>query len=235
MINFKDLATILLLPGQCVLCGFTHRQRGLLCVNCIPFLPEIKAGCERCALPLLDASGRICGQCLKTPPLFSRVHAHYHYVPPINGLLHRYKYHHQLYLAALFFQCMVANPPSFLKKIDALIPIPVHSSKLRERGFNPVAEIARRLAKHFALPFLLHNCIKIRATSAQAILDKQQREKNLCGSFLARDLEGKRILLLDDLMTTGSTLKEASQTLLRVGAAEVYGWCFARAGGTINN
>ena len=230
MIDFKPLTAALRLPGLCVLCGFIHRQHGLLCANCIPFLPLIKACCTQCALPLPDTCARICGQCMKNPPPFQNVHAHYHYVPPINGLLHRYKYHHQLHLATLFFQCMAANPPPFIENIDAVIPIPVHSTKLKERGFNPVAEIARRLAKHFALPFLTNDCKKIRPTLAQALLDKSQREKNLCGSFVAENLEGKRILLIDDLMTTGNTLKEASRASRQAGATEVYAWCLARAG-----
>ena len=229
MIRIKDMAAMLRLPVRCALCNTVHRQAQSLCTNCTLLLPQLKAQCCYCALPLPDAQGNSCGPCQKTKPLWSEVYANFYYAAPLDSLLHRYKYQHHLYLADFFCQAMLQHVPAFIEHADALIPVPVHSSRLRERGFSPAALIAKGLAHKLDIPCLYHQCKKIRRTFAQVALDKQQRKRNLRDSFHCRDFSGKKVVIIDDLMTTGSTLKAVSQSLYQAGCTEVYAWCLARA------
>lgn len=227
----KRITAMLRLPALCALCNTVHRQAESLCTNCTLLLPELKAQCYHCALPLPDAKGSVCGRCQVSKPHLSKVAAHFYYASPLDSLLQRYKYQHHLYLAALFSNAMLRNIPDFVTQADALLPVPSHPSRLRERGFSPVAFMTKRLARPLNMPCLYHHCQKIRRTSAQAVLDKHQRSLNVKDSFHCKSLLGKKIVIIDDLMTTGSTLDAVSDSLYKAGCIEVYAWCLARAVG----
>jgi ComF family protein len=111
---------------------------------------------------------------------------------------------------------------------DLIVPMPLHPARLRERGFNQALEIARRLGSRLNLPFT-HACHRIRDTPPQAGLDLKARKRNLRNAFECNvDLKGKHIALLDDVMTTGSSLSELAQAARRAGAVEISAWVVAR-------
>jgi ComF family protein len=209
----------------CVLCG-ARTCDGLLCAACDDDLPRLPTErCPQCALPSLG--GLHCGACLKQPPLFEHCEAVFSYAFPFDALVQHCKYGGAQELAELFATALAARLAG--KPLpDLIVPMPLHPARLRERGFNQAMEIGRRLGDRLALP-CRHACQRHRDTPPQAGLDLKARRRNLRGAFICDEaLAGKRIVLLDDVMTSGSSLNELTKAARRAGAAEVSAWVVAR-------
>lgn len=213
-------------PRHCVLCATPSHDRPL-CAACDADLPRHSVPvCPVCALPALD--GMVCGSCLRHPPAFGHTLAAFGYRFPIDHLLTAFKYAGDLALAEVLAEplarCAAGHP-----KPDLLVPMPLHPTRLKERGFNQALEIARPLSRWLDIPLGADACRRTRDTPAQAGLQWKQRRSNMRGAFACDlDLTGKKVAVLDDVMTTGSTLDELSRVLLRCGAAEVSAWVVAR-------
>lgn len=216
-----------LLPQDCLLCG-TFSARAKLCADCAAALPyHPQASCPVCALPTLD--GAICGHCLKRPPHFASTRAAFTYAFPLDRLVQSLKYGHNLAVVSLLADTL-ATPAAGHSLPDALIPMPLHPNRLRERGFNQAQEIAQRIARTLRLPLLAHAATRVIDTAPQASLPLKARRKNLRGAFACdHSVHGKRVAIVDDVMTSGSTLDALGEVLLRAGALEVQCWVAARA------
>ena len=213
-------------PSTCLLCGATSGT-GPLCGACLADLPWHKQPqCPRCAIPTPD--GQVCGACLKHPPAFDRSRAALAYAFPLDRLIPRLKYHGRRAMAPGLGECLagsVAHGP----RPDCLIPMPLHARRIRERGFNHATEIARDVAKRLALPLDTDSCRRIRDTPPQMGLKHDARRRNVRGAFVCTgDVRGRRIALIDDVMTTGTSLDELAKTLKQAGALEVETWVVAR-------
>ena len=215
-----------LLPGSCLLCGADSGTQ-LLCAGCdadLPLAPQ--QHCPQCGEQ--TTHGERCGACLKDPPAFEHSYAIFCYEFPVDRIIHAYKYGHQLAVgnwAAEFIAQQVAN-----NTYDLLIPMPLHPDRLRQRGFNQSAEIARRIAHQTAQSLDIESLTRCRATPPQAELPMKERTRNVRGAFECNtDLSGKRVLLIDDVMTTGATLREASRILKLHGASYIDVAVLARA------
>lgn len=179
-----------------------------------------------CALPALD--GKACGACLRHPPAFDRTLAAFSYGFPIDRLLHAFKYASDLALAGVLAEPL-ARIAAGHPKPDLLLPMPLHPSRLRERGFNQALEIARPISKWLGIPLATDACRRTRDTPSQAGLKLKERRRNVRGAFACDlGLAGKKVAVLDDVMTTGATLNELSRILKSRGAAEVSAWVVAR-------
>lgn len=209
----------------CVLCGARVRGR-LICPGCAADLPHLPAErCPQCALP--SHGGALCGACLKKAPRFERCEAVYRYGFPLDALIQHCKYGGAQELAELFAEAL-ARRLANLPRPDLIVPMPLHPARLRERGFNQALEIARRLGERLNLP-CRHACRRVRDTPPQAGLDLKARRRNLRGAFACdENLAGARIALLDDVMTSGSSLDELAQAARRAGALEISAWVVAR-------
>lgn len=209
----------------CVLCG-AHVRGKLICPACADDLPHLAAErCPQCALP--SPGGLLCGACLKKPPQFERCEAVYRYAFPLDVLVQHCKYAGAPELAEPFAEAL-AQRLAGRTLPDLIVPMPLHPARLRERGFNQALEIARRLGERLNLP-CRHACRRVRETSPQAGLDLKARKRNLRGAFVCdEDLTGKRVALLDDVMTSGSSLNELAIAARRAGAVEVSAWVVAR-------
>jgi ComF family protein len=209
-----------LLAQDCLLCGQASGS-DILCVACASDLSRLPSPrCPRCALP--TPSGEICGRCLAHLPHYDRTFAVFDYAFPQNKLIQAFKYSHRLALATYLGQELTRLALASKLTADRIVPLPLHPIRLRERGFNQALELARPVASALGLPLDFQTCARIRHTPAQAGLPLKQREKNMRGAFrCAHDLAGQRILLVDDVMTTGTSLDECARTLKRHGAAEV--------------
>ena len=211
-----------LLAQDCLLCG-QGGEGEILCRKCaedLPPLPPLR--CPRCALP--TAQGETCGRCLAYPPHYDRTFAAFNYGFPLDKLIQSFKYGHRLALAAYLGRelARLASSVSGEMAAELIVPLPLHPIRLRERGFNQALELARPVAAVLGLPLDPHACARIRYTPAQAGLPWKKREENIRRAFhCARDLTGRRILLVDDVMTTGASLNECARTLKRHGASEV--------------
>lgn len=226
----KDRLT---LPSQCLACR-AWPSADVLCAACQQrfFHPVFRCtGCAM-ALPGLSAERPRCGTCLQKPAIWQHAHAWMDYSYPCNTLIARWKFAQQPALAAHFARWMRQDPQviNLLETADVLIPIPLSPQRMRERGYNPAAQLARHLSPEQYLPHCLQ---RTRHTTAQSDLTRTQRLRNLRHAFAVADAQRHRItdrhvLLIDDVMTTGATFTAASRCLLQAGARQIDVLCMAR-------
>lgn len=214
-----------LLPQSCLLCG-DSRGSGLLCPACRQDLPLLaSSGCPVCAEA--SPNGAICGACLKLPPHFDATLAPLPYAFPIDKLIQTLKYQHRLAVAGFLARAMLVESRP---QGDLIVPLPLSATRLRQRGFNQAAEIARPLAHALRLPLGLDGFARRLDTAPQATLPWKERRRNVRHAFACnRDLSGKTIIVVDDVMTTGATLDEFAGTLKKHGATRVINWVATRA------
>ncbi|WP_242604572.1 ComF family protein [Legionella fairfieldensis] len=216
------------LPSTCVLCQQYHRGSLAVCQLCIGLFKQLGPACHYCALPLPDAEFLICGLCAKERPVFDSVLTAYAFEEPLRTLLHNFKYQGALYLRSFLIQLMLDALPLLTTSAQCLIPVPLHAKRLQQRGFNQAAELARLLAKKLKLPCDFKLCKKIIHTAPQASLDSKQRQQNLHQAFQSKTTSYQHVILVDDLLTTGSTANELARVLKRQGVSRVDLWCCAR-------
>jgi len=211
---------------HCLLCGAGAGAQSV-CAACHAELPwHRQPQCPQCALP--TPGGQICGACLKQPPAFDRTHAALAYAFPLDRLIPRLKYQGALAIVPALGTCL-AETVAALPPPDRLIPVPLHPARIRERGFNQATEIARVVARQLRLPLDTGHCQRIRHTPPQMGLKHDARQRNVRGAFACSDeVGGRHIALIDDVMTTGTSLDELAATLKRAGAREVSCWVVAR-------
>jgi len=230
-------AARLLWPSRCLVCDAPGGDALDLCAPCTEALPWNRCACPRCAIPL-PMPAVACGACLqqdahlrrrgRTPPL-AQVRAACVYAAPIDRLLPRFKFHHDLAAGRLLAQLM-ADACAPLPRPDALLPLPLHRARLRRRGYDQALELAKPLARALELPLLDNVLVRTRDTAPQSRLDARQRRRNLRGAFAVRANAPlpAYVVLIDDVMTTGATLHEAATVLRHAGAERVDAWVCAR-------
>jgi ComF family protein len=230
--HWIESALLGLYPPVCLLCGADGQPGRDLCGGCRDDLPINGSPCRLCAEPLPAGArpGSICGSCLRHPPPFASCHAPFLYEPPIDWLVGRLKFHGRLaagrVLAGLLGDALepVSDP-----RPDLILPMPLHPSRLRTRGFNQATEIARPVARRLGVPLVTDLARRIRPGAPQSRLAKALRQANVRGAFVVRaPLAGEQIALIDDVITTGATAAELARTLLRAGASRVDVWAVAR-------
>lgn len=225
-------------PSTCLVCRAWPRAP--LCEDCVAVHAAAATRCPRCAIRVPGA-GLLCGACARTPPPMCHSWAAVDYVHPWSGLLNGLKHHGALDVAPALAALMQrqrqgerasmgsAAPPVG----DLVIPVPLTAARLRARGHNQAWELARRLASGSGLAADARLLRRVREAPAQQGLDRRARLENLAGAFALAPgaharLSGRDVLLVDDVMTTGATLREAARVLLSGGAASVQGWVLAR-------
>ena len=226
------------LPFACMLCGARGENSRDLCRDCANDLTRNRSACARCALPLPIPSP-MCGECLRTAPPFDAAFAPFEYAHPLDLLLTRLKFGRSLAAGRLIGNLWLAGIRAALEDgridalADALVPVPLHFARLRERGYNQALELARPLATALRLRLEPDLLVRQRATSAQTGLDAAARRRSLRGAFaIAAPAQHKvpaHVVLLDDVMTTGATVRECARVLKRAGVARVDVWAVARA------
>lgn len=220
-----------LLPATCLLCGAAGAARRDLCDPCRADLQPNPRCCRRCGLPLAIASAE-CGRCLKRPPAYTATWAPFVYLPPLAGLLTRFKFSGDLAAGRVLAELALAQwPASGLSLPQALIPVPLHVDRLRERGYNQALELARPLALALGVSLVPQGLQRLHATPAQSGLSALARRRNLRKAFAvpAGTALPAHVALLDDVMTTGATAHECALALRRAGVQRVDVWAVARA------
>ena len=222
-----------LLPRLCPACGDPAGPRRELCPGCERTLPTLRHACPRCAIPYEhpDTRGE-CGTCQKKPPAYTRTIALYRYAPPVDHFIRALKFHQQLGLARLLGEQLARRLAPETARPDLIMPVPLHSARLRERGYNQALEIARPVARVLDVPLDFRSLVRVRATAPQTGMTVAARRKNLRGAFALRDaaaMRNLRVALVDDVMTTGSTVQAAAKCLRAAGARDVEIWVIARA------
>lgn len=220
---------------NCVLCGAASGSALALCNPCheeIQPLDTRDLCCPRCALPLhATAEETLCGDCQKDPPPYSAAYRFALYQPPLDRMIQQLKFHEKLHFARLLGNLMARDIRRRNVTLpDVMLPVPLHTARLKQRGYNQALEVARYIARDLRLPLDLKSCVRHKATPEQAGLPAKQRTGNIKGAFqVARDVRDQHIAIVDDVMTTGSTVAELARTLLKKGARRVDVWVCARA------
>ncbi len=230
--NCIDLLRRIAYPATCILCGAPGQGQRDLCDGCLNDLPHNRHGCPSCALPLPPSSppGTLCGKCLKQPPKFDRCLAALRYEPPVNHLIGGLKFRDKLGYGRLLAQLLGDHLAQRVHPLPQLIiPVPLHPARLKQRGFDQALELARPLSRRFAIPIDATSCRRVRATAPQSELDRKDRRRNIRGAFqLAAQLPAGHVAIVDDVVTTGSTVNELAHTLRRAGVSQVEVWAIAR-------
>lgn len=226
-----DALAHLLLPCRCLHCGGPGATGRDLCNDCRSLLPYNPCACPRCALPIPQPAPA-CGRCIKRPPPASAALAPFLYADPVDRWLPRFKFGRDLAAGRVLADLLLEDQrlSTLIEGIDALVPLPLHRARLGERGYNQALELARPLARALDLPLRPAWLQRVRATAPQTGLDARTRRRNLRGAFVASEaMSGKRVLLIDDVITTGSSMLEASRACRRAGTIEVRVLAAARA------
>lgn len=212
---------------RCVVCGEAGEQGVDLCRPCHAALPWQGPACPRCALPM--ASAQTCGACLQRPPPLTEVRAAFLYAFPLDRLLPRLKFHRDLAAGRVLARAM-AEHCAPLSRPDAVLPVPLHAARLRQRGYDQAVELATPLARALQLPLLDRALRRCKTTTAQSRLDALARQRNLRGAFAVTHAQAlpSHVVLVDDVMTTGATLHAAARALLATGVQRVDAWVCAR-------
>ena len=226
------LERLVLLP-TCLLCGAAGAAGQDLCAGCADDLPRNLAACPRCASPLSAGETGPCARCRAQPPDFDRAFVAFRYQPPVDFLITRLKFNGRLACARLLGELFAAALAERGDPVpDCIVPVPLHPRRLRERGFNQSLELARPAARRLGIPLLVDGLRRVRHTLPQVRLDARQRQTNPLGAFaLGGPLPGTRIALMDDVVTTASTMGECARVLRAGGATDIAVWAIGRAGG----
>ena len=225
----------LLYPPRCLLCGGAGRDGMDLCEHCQQSLPFNHTACLVCALPLPPniPEGAVCGRCQKKPPYYDQAFSAFSYEQPMIWLIQQLKFNDRLTHARLLGDLLATL--DFIERIAddedvCTLPVPLFKKRLRERGFNQSIELARALSKKTGWPMELQRVQRIRDTNAQTGLDAKARRKNIRGAFeVIEPLPQKHVLIIDDVVTTGSTANELSRVLKKSGVEKITVLSLARA------
>lgn len=226
---FKALEYIL--PPRCVLCGLPSGPV-CICSACKADLPCQGPHCLRCGIPVGSARDKICGRCIQKAPPFFRTISPVQYEFPANRLVQAFKFKRQLaagrVLSHLICEHVIRHN---IDLPDMLIPVPLHNRRLMSRGFNQAYELAHYAGRVLEIPLLSSALRRHRNTEAQSGLTRKQRRKNVRGAFYwhASVNPACHIALIDDVMTTGTTISECARVLKKAGAKRVDVWVAARA------
>ena len=232
-----EAAVSLLYPATCTICGGSVRGGEYLCNVCEAKAARIIAPfCEKCSEPFEGAitSAFTCANCAHRTFHFEAAVAAYRGRGVVRHIIHEFKYGRQIHLrhlVARWLRAALDDERLHGNHFDVLVPVPLHPARQRERGFNQARLLSELLSAQISIPSKLH-LERIRYTTTQTALDRSERMENLHNAFRLRknaDVRGLRVLLIDDVLTTGSTLNECARVLKRAGALSVYGATAARA------
>jgi len=222
-------------PCSCVLCG---EAKGLgrsisrnLCSSCEADLIVNQTACRQCAIPLFDSpTDSVCGQCLKKSSEYDSAWSAFIYAQPLEWMIQQLKFNGKLIYADLLAELMMPHLPDLDQQPDCIIPVPLHSKRLRQRGYNQTYELIKPVAKKTGIKIDLENCVRKKYTTAQTGLDAKSRRQNVKAAFDFKNTHHYNyVIVFDDVMTTGSTMNELAKVIKKQGVQRVDVWSLARA------
>ena len=217
----------LLFPIYCAGCG---REGGIICRYCADDLKQLSPPyCRVCAAPGVDG---VCRWCLEYPRGFESLRSPYRFEGPVREAIHALKYRGVRAASETLGELMTQHLKRNAVRNDTLVPVPLHPSRLRNRGYNQSALLARHVGRNLDLPVREDVLVRVRNAPPQVeTRTRDERRTNVGGNFACDvDLSGLTVLLLDDIATTGSTLSECASALREAGASRVYALTLARDG-----
>lgn len=225
----KQHDSILLGAPRCVLCHAMASRTPDLCAGCDRDLSRIGQACLRCGIPLPVSS--VCGPCQIRPPPYRRATSALTYSATTRWMIRRFKFHGELVYGRVLSRCMVQRLRAEQALLpELLLPVPLHPQRWRTRGFNQAEELARDIGRELQIPLENSALVRMVATREQAGLTARERRRNLRSAFVVRrPISARSVALVDDVMTTGSTVRELALVLRDAGVQQIDVWVAARA------
>ena len=226
-------------PPRCLTCTaiIDHQNHTSFCPACFSKIHYVRSPlCPCCGIPFEGADGcdHICGDCITSKAVFSVARAVGHYETILLEAIHRFKYNGKIYIGEILGRLMAefAYPLFNISENSLIMPVPLHPKKLRERGFNQSVILAREISKKYSISLDFMTLRRHINTEPQISLGKKERESNVRGVFSVADperIKGQKIILVDDVYTSGSTVKECARVLMKNKAVTVAVVTLARA------
>ncbi len=220
-------------PPRCVLCSAPGFGDLDICEACYDDLPWLESTCTQCAIPLADDSGDDlkCGRCLQQPPAFDHSLSLFTYEKTAIKLIHQLKFNEKLAYSRLLGSMLAEKIQNQCIELpDCILPVPLNKKRIRQRGFNQSIELARCASTTFNIAMDRRSVIRVRDTQTQTGLDKKQRRKNIRGAFaIVKPVNARHVAIVDDVVTTTSTVNELARILKTTGVRRVDVWSIARA------
>ena len=221
--------TDLMFPAVCLACRGPLADADALCCACWSAVDFITPPlCDRLGIPLpFDAGpGAISGAAIAEPPNYDRARAVATYGPVVKQLVHAFKYHDRHDARRMFGRWLTVAGAELIREADVVVPVPLHRWRLLSRRFNQSAILAKEVARAGRIPFAPMALVRTKHTPPQVDMPAEERRSNVAGAFAVpagarRLIEGRRVLLIDDVITTGATCNAAASALLRAKAARV--------------
>ena len=216
-------------PRRCVFCdGLLSRKETFLCTSCRRITPKPirEPRCKKCGKQILQAENEYCYDCLQFGHAFDEGRGLFLYQDPLKGALMRFKFSGRKEYGCYFGRIMQHQSLEFLKRIqpDVIIPVPIHKKKFYVRGYNQAEVLAQEMSRGLSIPVRTDLVLRKKFTKAQKELGKKERKKNLEKAFLVKKevTAYERVLLIDDIYTTGSTTHAIAKKLKEQGVKKVY-------------
>ena len=218
MKRLLDIILTFIFPDTCIVCRKSTRKTAYVCKKCEHKLDYISPvfKCKTCLFPIPPGGTSQCGICLKEKPHYSRLVSCVKYKGAVKGSLQLYKFHERsdLHIGFSKLACSILERSDVF--FDAVVCVPISEKTLKERGYNQSALIAKKIAEYFDVPFYGDLLIKIKETKKQSGLKLKERVKNVRGAFEVNNpgrIKSSCVLLVDDIFTTGATMREAAKTI----------------------
>ncbi len=230
---------IYLVPTSCLVCGGNWSGMRSLCGDCERELPWLEHACHHCGIKLEEtlSTQNYCGSCLLNPPAVSACFGLFRYRSPIDKLIGSFKFNANFQAGHTLSQLLAIRAEHHYRhrqQVELILPVPLHRNRLRQRGFNQALEIAKLVSRQCRIPLSKSALLKVRETTPQTELGSARaRKTNLTGAFNIGDLSAlksvKSVALIDDVVTTMTTVNTLARLLKRHGIRTVDVWCLARA------
>ncbi len=217
----------ILYPPVCPFCGEVQKPGTGICVSCRGKLPVIREPrCMRCGKPVERGEQEYCRDCGRRRYAFEQGQSLWLHVPPVSKAIYQFKFHNQRCYASIFAKEMACRYGKWVRDhgVEEILPVPLHASRRRMRGYNQAELLAEELSKQLQIPMGRNVLFRVRRTRPQKQLDDWEREQNLQGAFgVSRQWKAPaNVLVVDDIYTTGSTIHKVAKLLKRAGVEKVY-------------
>ena len=215
----------MLFPETCPVCHETSSDHTIapICTGCWNSIqPYEGPKCDKCGIPLDSDSSITCGECIKDEPVYRSVRTFGLYKGPLRKAINLLKYHNMKRLSKPLSGLILGME---MPRANAVIPVPLYKDRLRQREFNQSALLAKYAAKETGTSLLFDCLVKVKDTMPQVGLSSRERRRNIRNAFKIQNkevIERKDILLIDDVITTGATVRECSRVLKKAGAGDIH-------------
>ena len=234
--SFASKALDILLPPLCSACDAPVTSHGTLCPACWSGIQFITAPyCTSCGAPFDTpvGDGEICASCLTTPPTFQSARSAMLYDETSKRIILGFKHGDRTHLSKMLAGWMQRAGQEFWSNVDCIVPAPLHRWRLFKRRYNQAALLAEHISDATKTTLMVDGLLRLKATPTQGHLNRKERQANVKGAFAINPIhqphiKDKKIVLVDDVLTTGSTLNECSRVLLEAGAKSVHSLTLAR-------